>query len=309
MSQRIFIKTLFENKLYKSNANEFEHFFQEVMSMKHGSTFTPVEVYGNIGDRKNDGYFHSIGVFYQVYGPEDYTKETTQTTAINKFKKDFEKLMDHISDGNWQSINKYIYVINTKKVKLDPNLSKERDELSKKYSTVDIEVYTDKNLYYDFLGLALPYQEEIIGCEIPDNPNYDLLNFEVLKEAIDYLLKLDPMLASQEKLVAPIFEEKIKFNNLSDKYATLLNRYVEHYDDLIEYFEVENPDLKEDIRAILNSLYEEAKQIDSDVDNQFFYIYTNAIDRSKRKDSNLQKSMLSLMSYFFSTCDIFEAPK
>lgn len=307
MSQRKYIKTLFENKLYKSNANEFESFFQNVMSMIHGATFTPVEVYGNIGDRKNDGYFHNTGIFYQVYGPVDYSKESTQKSAIKKLDEDFTKLMDHIAAGNWQPITKFIYVINTKDVTLDPNLAKARDELQIQHS-IPIEIYTDKNLYHDFLLLKPPHQEEIVGSEIPDNCDYDVLNFETLKEAIDYILQLDPILASQEKLSVPDFDEKIEFNNLSEKNSDILGRYNEYYDDLLEYFEESNLELREDIRAILSALYEEAKSIDDNPNNHFNYIYTNAIDNSKKGNSNLQKSLLSLMAYFFSTCDIFEEP-
>lgn len=37
--------------------------------------FQPVKAYGNIGDRKNDGFVSQTGIYYQVYAPRDVNKE------------------------------------------------------------------------------------------------------------------------------------------------------------------------------------------------------------------------------------------
>ena len=59
---------------------------------KADPNFEPVKAYGNIGDMKNDGFDRFTGTYYQIFAPEDITKDKTIYDAVKKFKTDFDGL-------------------------------------------------------------------------------------------------------------------------------------------------------------------------------------------------------------------------
>lgn len=75
---------------------------------KYDSEFTPIKTQGNIGDRKNDGYIPSKGIYYQVYAPE----RIDATEAINKIENDIDGLIKYWNDVC--PIKEYNFVINDK---------------------------------------------------------------------------------------------------------------------------------------------------------------------------------------------------
>lgn len=87
-----YIATLvFKNRIYQYEGQQFEDFFVDIMQ-KADSRFQPVKAYGNIGDRKNDGFIKEDGVYYQIFAPEEITKEKTIYDAVKKLEEDFSKL-------------------------------------------------------------------------------------------------------------------------------------------------------------------------------------------------------------------------
>ena len=64
--------------------------------------FHPVKAYGNIGDKKNDGFIRSTGTYYQVSVPEDITKDKIIYDAVEKSENDFTGLNE-----NWNDICKF----------------------------------------------------------------------------------------------------------------------------------------------------------------------------------------------------------
>ena len=81
-------KILFKNKVYQHKGQAFEDFFVSIMT-KANPEFQAVKAYGNIGDRKNDGFVRSTGTYYQVFAPEDITKTKTIADAVKKLETDF----------------------------------------------------------------------------------------------------------------------------------------------------------------------------------------------------------------------------
>ena len=61
--------------VYEADAQQYENLFIKIMgAYKKG--FQPVKPHGNIGDRGNDGWVKDEGIYYQVYAPEDITKNS-----------------------------------------------------------------------------------------------------------------------------------------------------------------------------------------------------------------------------------------
>ncbi|EAM4782516.1 hypothetical protein C8470_23630, partial [Salmonella enterica] len=63
-------RNMFHLQVYESDGVRFEDLFSKIMYYK-SPDFQQVKPYGNIGDRKNDGFIKGQGVYYQVYAPED----------------------------------------------------------------------------------------------------------------------------------------------------------------------------------------------------------------------------------------------
>lgn len=91
-------KIIFSNHILQYTGQQYEDFFVSVMT-KANPNFQPVKAYGNIGDMKNDGFDHTTGTYYQIFSPEDITKDTTIREAVKKLKTDFSGLYNH-----WNSL-------------------------------------------------------------------------------------------------------------------------------------------------------------------------------------------------------------
>jgi hypothetical protein len=70
---------------------EFQDFFCNIMARAYPQDFQIVKPYGNVGDKKCDGYHRSLRRVYQVYAPEKM--QAAETT--NKIEKDFDGAVRH----------------------------------------------------------------------------------------------------------------------------------------------------------------------------------------------------------------------
>jgi hypothetical protein len=101
-----FARVLFKNKIHTADGQAFEDIFIRIMNYAERD-FQAIKPWGNIGDRKNDGYIKIGGIFYQVWAPEDIRKSYVE--AVNKLKRDFKGLK---SSEQWDPINEFYFVVN-----------------------------------------------------------------------------------------------------------------------------------------------------------------------------------------------------
>ena len=81
----------FENTFLRAKGNEFQTFFERLMSLAYKADFMACRPWGRSGDRKNDGFLKSERRLFQVYAPN----EMDATKAIAKIKEDFEGAKIH----------------------------------------------------------------------------------------------------------------------------------------------------------------------------------------------------------------------
>ncbi|KAI4451747.1 hypothetical protein C823_006307 [Eubacterium plexicaudatum ASF492] len=110
-AEQYIAKIIFRNRILAYKGQQFEDFFVSVMT-KFNPNFQPVKAYGNIGDQKNDGFDRTTGTYYQVFAPEDITKDKTINDGVKKLKNDFEGLYEHWD--NICPIKYYFFVTNDK---------------------------------------------------------------------------------------------------------------------------------------------------------------------------------------------------
>jgi hypothetical protein len=88
---RAYYEVVFERDFLKKTATQFQDFFSEIMEKCHPGDFQRVRPWGNVGDRKNDGYRASQKILFQVYAPNEM--EASKTIA--KMDEDYREAMPY----------------------------------------------------------------------------------------------------------------------------------------------------------------------------------------------------------------------
>jgi len=105
-----------------------------------GYSFECPDAFG--GDDKNDGWVPELGIFYQIYSPNNYNNSFGKN-VYDKFEKDIEGLFEKVYSENdellkvMNSFEKFI-----KKETLCDNFI-EKDDLKEEYNLNGIEVKLD----------------------------------------------------------------------------------------------------------------------------------------------------------------------
>ncbi|WP_226669411.1 ABC-three component system protein [Metabacillus litoralis] len=305
-SEKYIARIMFQIKVHTSDGQLYENLFSKIMT-KHNSNFRMIKPYGNIGDRKNDGFDKTKGVYYQVFAPENVEKTKTITDAVSKLREDFKGLKKH-----WDAlckIKEFYYVVNDKYKGLPPQVEQEILLLSSENSDVICDSFCSHNLESIFMELSKTDINDIIGF-IP-NEEISFLDFDVLNQAVQYLMNSEVEASSDTYVDDPDFEYKIVFNKLSPKVANLLNVASYQIGDLETYFAATGEYVKNELKTRFSKLYDESKEVISDnevnyPDQRFFYILNNASPNGKKA---VKDAVLVLMSFYFEACDIFEKPK
>ncbi len=290
----------FKLKIYQKDGYEFQNFFTSIMN-KYDSEFTPIKTQGNIGDRKNDGYIPSKGIYYQVYAPE----KVDATEAISKIENDLDGLIEYWNDKC--PVKEFNFVMNDKYKGAYPTINAKILEVGKKYN-ITAKLLLASQIENIFFQLKDEEIIEILGNII--SVPIENLSFSSLNDVIEGIMKLS--FKTEESLIAPAeMEEKIKFNNLNNQVSNILNEHSIYIGQLEEYFSNKGDFEREKVQQILTGIYEEAiKKISNDETDansiRFFYI----VDKITPAQNNISimNAIYILMSYYFEACDIFLNP-
>ncbi|GKW36699.1 MULTISPECIES: hypothetical protein [Pectobacterium] len=161
-------RSMFHLQIYESDGQRFEDLFSKIMYYK-SLGFQQVKPYGNVGDRKNDGFIRNENTYYQVYAPEDASNNIL--TAVKKIRSDFNGLLNHWHDVC--PIKKFYFVLNDKYKGSLPQLHREIMKLQIEFNLVDAGVLVAKDLEFDLFNLRDDMILSVVG-HIPhiDNEEY-----------------------------------------------------------------------------------------------------------------------------------------
>ncbi len=305
--ERYIARILLRNKIYESNGQKFEDLFVAIMT-KSNIEFQAVKAYGNLGDKKNDGFVKSTGTYYQVFAPEDIGKDKTINDAVNKLENDFRGLVK-----NWNNIykvKKFFFVVNDKFYGIPYPIIEKIKKLNDldEFAEIDIGIFSAKDLEKVFNTLDDGQIYDIVGY-VPKQ-EMPLLAYDALQETVNYLMNTEMDSLEEGKLVVPDFDEKITFNGLSKTVNDKLISASYQEGVLLKYFK-ENPGFNRILQKKFHALYEKSKvdipdSVENCADIRFFNILTESCSN---KTLPITTSVLVLMAHYFSSCDIFEEPK
>lgn len=296
--EKAIARILFENMIFKANGQSFENLFTEIMTYAEPN-FRKIKAWGNIGDRKNDGYIENKGIYYQVYAPENI--KNSYPDVVKKINTDFKGLLEQ-----WSPVNEFYFVVNDKFSGVNADAEQTLTALKSKYNLRESGFYTADDLSKKVFSFDDDIIQKIIGF-LPNTDNLSNLDYSALNEVIGYIMKL-PLIAKQEVVKRPDWNEKIEFNKLSSHSAELLNLGSINLGGLEKYLANQSP-LAEDLQKQMTGIYENIKtnwsKLEFKGDNIFWEIINTC---SPKKENRYQMPVLTIMSKYFESCDIFEEP-
>jgi hypothetical protein len=288
-------RVLFKLLIYKSDGQAFEDIFTSIMDYAEPD-FRQIKPWGNIGDRKNDGYIKSKGIFFQVFAPEEIRVKYTE--AVSKLNNDFLGLL-----SQWSPVNEFYFVVNDKYNGVSADAEITINQLITKYKLLNGGIIAAKDLENKLFSLADDQIQTITG-NIPD-PSRIQLDFNVLNEVIDYILHLSLTQPLPPDIKMPDWDQKILFNQLSKATALRLNNGFLQVNSLQKYLDNNGNFLADTLRDKMNEIYISEKEISSG-DELFWSIVKKA---SPRNEVSFQSAVIVIMAKYFEACDIFERPE
>lgn len=295
--EKALYRILYQNKVFKSDGQSFENLFTEIMTYSN-SEFERIKAWGNIGDRKNDGYIKSEGTFYQVFAPEDIRK--SYTDVVTKIETDFEGLKKH-----WNPINNFYFVVNDKFNGVNADSEKILTEIKNNHSLIDSGFFTASDLEKTLFNL----DHDIIQTVVGFLPNIDLgqLDYSVLNQVVGHIMRL-PLTPMIGEIKFPDWDQKIEFNGLSDVPKLHLNHGSQQLGALSSYLN-QNTTVAEELQKQLSALYNSIKndwgKYKTSGDNIFWELINVC---SPKNEQAYQNAVIIVLAKYFESCDIFEEP-
>jgi hypothetical protein len=295
LQERTIARHLFQNKLFKANGQAFEDIFTSIMNYTEAN-FQSIKPWGIIGDRKNDGYIKTKGIFYQVFAPEDI--RTSYAKVIDKLKTDFVGLK-----SQWKPIYEFYFVVNDKYKGVNADCEITIQEIKVTHNLNNAGFLTAKDMENKLFTLEDDQIFSITGF-IPDPAQIKQLDYSILNEVVGYIMQLPLNKGDKAKIALPDWDAKIKFNNLSEPIAHLLNNGYSQLHALDKYLSNNSNFLADSLRDKINEVYTQEK--DQNNGDDLFWAIVNCA--SPKAEQMYQTAVLVIMSKYFESCDVFEEP-
>ena len=295
VQEKTLARQLFQYKILNADGQVFEDIFSAIMNYAE-MNFQQIKPWGNIGDRKNDGYIKTKGIFYQVYAPENIKK--SYTDAVNKLKTDFDGLKTQ-----WSPINEFYFVVNDKYKGVNADCEKTIQKIKEAHNLNSAGFLTAKDMENKLFTLEDDQIFSITGF-IPNPANIKQLDYSVLNEVVGHIMQLPLNRGDKAKIALPDWVEKVKFNDLSEPIAIMLSNGYFQLHSLDEYLSNDSNFLADSLRDKMNEIYSQEK--DKNNGDDLFWAIVNCA--SPKAEQMYQISVIVIMSKYFETCDIFKEP-
>jgi hypothetical protein len=293
--EKAFYETKFENAFLRAKSNAFQDFFNELMGRAYKSDYMPCRPWGKLGDRKNDGFLKSENRLFQVYGPN----EMAATTAITKIDEDFNGAKEY-----WGELfNKWSFVHNAYDG-IPPHVQKKILDLEKANPGIKLDPWGFEELRVIFRRLEKQDLETWFGYA-PNREAKVKMGFEEIRVVLETISSRKPDKNISAKKVPP---KKIEANQLSDSIATLIKEGMTKATLIDDFFSKwHDPTFGENLAGSFREHYENIRG--KLTPNEIFNDFQTWIGGSERGTAEHEMAVLTVIAYYFESCDIFEEPK
>jgi len=293
--EKTLARIIFKNKVHEADGQKFEDIFSAIMRYIE-SDFQSIKPWGNIGDRKNDGYIKEKGAYYQVFSPENIEK--SYPAVVSKLQKDFNGLIKQ-----WTPVNEFYFVLNDKYKGVNADSEQTLDKIKKDNKLKEAKFITPKDLENMLFSLNDDQVFYIIGF-LPDPINLTTLDYSIINEIIEFI-DSKPLNKSQENVIVPKWSEKIIFNGLTGLPEQYLNNGFFQVVSLDTYLKNNSDFLANELKDKIRSVYLELSN--KYQKNDLFWEMVKHL--SPNQSSKYEAHIIVIMSKYFETCDIYEEPE
>jgi hypothetical protein len=285
----------FENLFRAAKGNEFQKLFERLMGLAYKADFIACRPWGNIGDRKNDGFLRSEKTLFQVYAPN----EMTATDANAKISEDFAGAKKY-----WgKHFEKWVFAHNGTDG-LPPHVHELIMTFGKKNPTRTLETWGLEEFRLIFRRLSSDDLASWLGSA-PSDETKASLGFDDLRPVLE-ALGLRP--APTDSTVRDVPMGKIEANALSESIATLIKSGMAK-SPLVEKFFLQWHDetLGERIAEAFRGEYQRLRT--AFAPNAIFAELQAWTGGKERGSPEHEMAVLTVIAYYFERCDIYEAPR
>jgi hypothetical protein len=135
------------------------------------------------------------------------------------------------------------------------------------------------------------------------------LDFTILSEVIDFIMQQPPRRGFSSDIKLPDWDEKIKFNNLSDFTKSELN-YAYQKIGSLNIFLSNNSFLAEELQKKLIGIYQQIIEDWKDLSYIGENVFWEIVNICMPKNTEIhQSAVICILSKYFESCDILEEPK
>jgi C-terminal domain 10 of the ABC-three component (ABC-3C) systems len=297
--QQIYYEKDFQLSFLKAKGDTFQQFFEKLMGKVYPYDFKACRPWGNVGDKKNDGYLQSKRILFQVYAPN----EMSAKQAISKINEDFEGAKEH-----WKKyFDEWIFVHNTHDGRLSPQIIERLEELRQENPQIKIGHWGYEELLIEFQKLNITSLESWFGV-VFDITTYANLGYDQLQAVLQYIQVETP---SDSNDVREVSQGKIEANMLSPVVADFLKIGMQKF-RLVEGFfnNWRDPNYETQLaNAFKNKYIEIRDQSPATLPGMIFAELEEWAGGNVTRTPTEKAAVLAILAYFFDKCVIFEDSK
>jgi hypothetical protein len=285
----------FEILFLRAKGNEFQTFFERLMGLAYKADFMACRPWGNVGDRKNDGFLKSERRLFQVYAPN----EMTAKEAIAKITEDFEGAKVH-----WGThFDRWVFAHNATDG-LPPHVLTLLLDFEKATPSITLEPWSLEEFRLIFRKLTTDDLIPWLGAA-PSDETKASLGFSDLRPVLETLGNRP---APSDAAVRDVPKGKIEANALSESIAILIKSGMSKA-PLVEKFFAQWHDetLGQRIAEAFRTEYQRLRHLHTP--NGIFSELQAWVGGRGRGTPEHEMAVLAVIAYYFERCDIYEAPK
>ncbi len=294
--QQLYYEKDFRIAFLEARGDAFQHLFETLMGKVYPGDFIACRPWGNIGDRKNDGYLPSKRILFQVYAPN----EMSAGAAILKINKDFEGAKEH-----WEAyFNEWVFVHNAHDGRLSPQIILKLENLKLENPEFKIGHCGYEELLIEFRKLNLAAMESWFGMAFDMEASANL-GYEEL-QAVLQLIQVTT--SSDPNDIREVSRGKIEANLLSTAVADFLKIGMQKY-RLVEGFfrKWRDPKYEGRLATAFKNKYLEFRDQEPVLHPDLIFAKIEEWAGGTAIRTPTEKAaVLAILAYFFDKCVVFE---
>jgi hypothetical protein len=280
----------------ESRGDGFQRLFEKLMSKVHPNDFMACRPWGNVGDRKNDGYLPSARILFQSYAPN----ELSAAEAIKKIYEDFAGAKEHWT----RYFDEWTFVHNAYDGRLGPHIIEALAKLRHDNPQIKIGHCGYEEMLAKFRQLKLQDLESWFGPSLTMEANVNL-GFSDLVAVLTHI-SITPVPTTSE--VKDVSSGKIEANLLSQAVADFMKIGMQKSPLVAQFFNNwKNPTYGEQIAEAFKSEYLRLRSAIPLLHPDEIFGRLEAWAGGTMTTTPAHKAaVLAVMAYLFDKCEIFE---